>query len=251
MELKDFFALHPKSAIAFSGGVDSAYLLYAGLNFRAEIKAYYVNSHFQPEFELRDAERLANELNADMKVIELDVLSSPEVCSNPADRCYHCKRRIMGVICAQAAADGYDLILDGTNASDDAGDRPGMKALGERGVLSPLRDCGLTKPEIRRLSKEAELFTWDKPAYACLATRVPTGERITADKLSKVERAENRLFEMGYTDFRVRLRGEGALFQFTEEELPRAQMEFDEIKRRLDGLFSELRLDSTGRKKAL
>ena len=251
MELKEFFSLHPKAAIAFSGGVDSAYLLYAGLSLGADIKAYYVNSQFQPEFELRHAERLANELNADMKVIELDVLGCPEVCANPADRCYHCKRRIMGAICARAAEDGYGLILDGTNASDDAGDRPGMKALGERGILSPLRECGITKPEIRRLSKEAGLFTWDKPAYACLATRIPTGELITAEKLGKVEQAENRLFELGYTDFRVRLRGEGALLQFTEEELPRAQREFDEIKRRLDGLFSELRLDSTGRKKSL
>ena len=251
MELKDFFKLHPKAAIAFSGGVDSAYLLYAGISCGAEIKAYYVNSQFQPEFELRHAKRLANELNADMKVIELDVLSSPEICANPADRCYHCKRHIMGAICAQAAADGYDVILDGTNASDDAGDRPGMRALRERGILSPLRDCGLTKPEIRRLSKEAGLFTWDKPAYACLATRVPTGELITADKLSRIELAENRLFELGFTDFRVRLRGEGALLQFTEGELPRAQMEFDEIERRLRGLFDELRLDSAGRAKTL
>lgn len=251
MELKEFFALHPKAAIAFSGGVDSAYLLYAGISCGADIRAYYVNSAFQPEFELRDAERLAKELGADMRVIELDVLGSAEICTNPAERCYHCKKQIMSAVRARAAADGYRLVLDGTNASDDAGDRPGMKALREQGILSPLRDCALTKPEVRRLSKEAGLFTWDKPAYACLATRIPTGEPISAEKLGKIERAESCLFEMGYTDFRVRMRGEDALLQFTEEELPRARRELEEIIGRLSGLFSAVRLDGTGRKKAL
>lgn len=251
MELREFFALHPKCAIAFSGGVDSAFLLYAALKYGAETASYYVNSQFQPDFERRDAERLARELGADMRVIGLDVLGDGEICANPADRCYHCKRRIMEAICSRAARDGFSLVLDGTNASDDALDRPGMRALREKGIRSPLRDCGLTKPEIRSLSKEAGLFTHDKPAYACLATRIPTGETITAEKLDRIQRAEDCLFKLGYTDFRARLRGKEALLQFTEEELPRAKSEFDEIERRLSGMFSAVRLDNKGRKKAL
>lgn len=251
MELSEFFALHPKAAIAFSGGVDSAFLLYSALRFGADVTAYYVNSTFQPDFELMDAKRLAEELGARMQVIELDILSDAKICENPPERCYFCKRRIMAAISGRAEQDGYSLILDGTNASDDALDRPGMRALRERGIVSPLRDCGLTKPEIRRLSKEAGLFTHDKPAYACLATRIPAGEKITAEKLGKIQRAEDCLFALGYTNFRARLRGKEALLQFTEEELPRAKSEFCEIERRLDGLFPTVRLDDKGRKKAL
>ena len=175
MTLTEFFHQNQKAAIAFSGGVDSAYLLYAALQSGADVRAYYVKSAFQPQFELDDARRLAETLSADMSVLDDDILADETVAANPPDRCYHCKRRIFSAIASAAAADGYTLLLDGTNASDDAGDRPGMRALRELSVRSPLRECSLTKPEIRRLSREAGLFSWDKPAYACLATRGPAG----------------------------------------------------------------------------
>ena len=110
-------------------------------------------------------------------------------------------------------------MLDGTNASDDEGDRPGMRAIRELSVFSPLRDCGLTKEEIRLRSKEAGLFTWDKPAYACLATRIPTGEPITEEKLKVTEAAENFLFSLGLTNFRVRRMGDAARLQVTAHRL--------------------------------
>lgn len=251
MELKEFFALHPKAALAFSGGVDSAYLLYAGLAYGADIRAYYVKSPFQPEFEQRDAARLAKEFGADMAVIPLAVLEEPGVASNPANRCYYCKRAIMGAIRERAEQDGYDIILDGTNASDDAADRPGMAVLREKGILSPLRECALTKAEIRRLSREAGLFTWDKPAYACLATRIPAGEQITAEKLMNIENAEERLFSMGFKDFRVRLRGGAALLQFVSEELPRAMERSGEIASALARYFEKVSIDTVERKKGL
>ena len=125
MELQEFFAQNNKAALAFSGGVDSSYLLYAGIRYGAEIRAYYVKTRFQPDFEYRDALKLAAELGADLKVIEDDILADTIVASNPSDRCYYCKRRIFGKILAEAEKDGFSLILDGTNASDDAGDRPG------------------------------------------------------------------------------------------------------------------------------
>lgn len=221
MKLKEFFIEHPKIAIAFSGGVDSAYLLYAAKQYAKDIGVYYVKSSFQPQFELDDAKRLANDLDIDINVIELDVLSDNDVVNNPWNRCYFCKKQIFSAIFDRAKFDGYKVLLDGTNASDDADDRPGMKALCELEVLSPLRLCGLTKSEIRRLSKEAELFTWDKPAYACLATRIPTGQRITEEMLCRTEKAENYLFSKGFSDFRVRTVGENAKIQITEKQLTR------------------------------
>lgn len=185
MELQGFFHEHPKAALGFSGGVDSSYLLWAARQCGADVRPYYIKTSFQPEFEFEDAKRLCREIGAELTVLELDALSDPAVAANPADRCYHCKRNLFGTLAARALADGYTLLLDGTNASDDAGDRPGMRALRELSVRSPLRECGLTKARIRALSRKAGLFTWDKPAYACLATRVPTGETITAEKLQK------------------------------------------------------------------
>ena len=220
MNLKEFFESHPKVAIAFSGGVDSAYLLYAAGQYTEKVRAYYVKAEFQPQFELDDAVRLAEELGADLRILDVQVLSDPRVKANPPDRCYHCKRAIFGAVLEAARADGFSVLLDGTNASDDAGDRPGMRALAELSVFSPLRECGLTKSQIRQLSREAGLFTWDKPAYACLATRIPTGEELTAEKLSATEIAEDYLFSLGFSDFRVRSREGHARLQLPEAQLP-------------------------------
>ena len=138
-------------------------------------------------------------------------------------------------------------ILDGTNASDQAEDRPGMKALRELEVRSPLRECGITKEEVRRLSEEAGLFTWDKPAYACLATRVPTGTAITQEDLKRVEQAESRLSEMGFQDFRVRLLGDGARIQITAEQMQKVLERREEITAALKPLFSAVMLDLEAR----
>ena len=164
MELKQFFETYPEAAIAFSGGVDSAYLLYAAIQYGKRVKAYYVKTAFQPQFELEDAFRLAKELGADMQVLEVDILCDFTVTANPADRCYHCKKALFSHILKAAKADGFSVLLDGTNASDEASDRPGMRAISELSVRSPLRECGLTKRQIRQLSKDAGLFTHDKPA---------------------------------------------------------------------------------------
>lgn len=220
MTLSEFFQMYPKVAIAFSGGVDSAYLLYAALSCGAQVRAYYVKSAFQPQFELEDAQRLAKELNADMRVLQVDILANQHVASNPADRCYYCKREIFTAIFDAAVEDGFSVLIDGTNASDDAGDRPGMRALREMSVRSPLRECGLTKDEVRLRSKEAGLFTWDKPAYACLATRVSAGVAITEEMLQKTEAAEDFLSSTGFSDFRVRMMGKAARLQLPEAQLP-------------------------------
>lgn len=220
MNLQEFFAEHPRVAVAFSGGVDSAYLLYKAKQCGEKVCAYYVKSEFQPGFELEDAVRLASDLDTEIKILDLEVLSVPGIKENPSDRCYHCKRAIFSAVMHAAEADGYSVLLDGTNASDDVSDRPGMRALQELSVLSPLRECGLTKSKIRVLSKEAGLFTWDKPAYACLATRLPTGEEITREKLRAVEAAEDFLFALGFKDFRVRTQNGSAKLQLPEAQWP-------------------------------
>ena len=200
--LEEFFRAHPKAALAFSGGTDSALLLWAGKKYGCDVRAYYAKTAFQPEFEYRDALRLARELDVPMTVVEVDILTVPEAAANGPERCYFCKKALFSRLREAARKDGYALLLDGTNASDDAGDRPGMRAIRELEVRSPLRACGLTKADVRRLSKEAGLFTWDKPAYACLATRIPTGTPITKEDLEKVERAEGALHALGFRDFR-------------------------------------------------
>ena len=250
MDLRDFFTAYPRAALAFSGGVDSSYLLYEGLRYAESLGVYYVKSAFQPEFERRDALRLASELGAKLRVLEADVLACPAVAANPPERCYHCKKVIMSTIKAAAAEDGYELVLDGTNASDDISDRPGFRALGEEGVLSPLRICGLTKAEIRQRSRAAGLFTWDKPAYACLATRVKTGQRIDADTLRAVEAAEEALFKLGYTDFRVRTEGGRARLEFTAEQLGRAREQMPELRALLAPYFADVEREATERKKS-
>ena len=247
MTLEQFFAENREVAIAFSGGVDSAYLLYAATRYAARVKAYYVSTAFQPEFELADARRLADELGADMQVLHVDVLMSGAVTANPPDRCYHCKNTLFRQILRAAENDGFPVLLDGTNASDDAGDRPGMRALRELSVRSPLRECGLTKAEIRRLSKEAGLFTWDKPAYACLATRIPTGQPITARDLAVTEAAESDLFSLGFTDFRVRMVGRSAKIQLPAAQMPGLLEHRQEILQRLGPDYDGVWLDLEGR----
>lgn len=247
MTLPEFFAAHPKAALAFSGGTDSAYLLYAARQYGADVQPFFARSAFQPTFELEDARRLCAELGVELRVQELDVLAAPRVAENPPDRCYYCKTAIFTALLAAAQAAGYAEILDGTNASDRADDRPGMRALRELGVLSPLRDCGITKADVRRLSAEAGLFTAQKPSYACLATRVPAGERITPGKLRTVELAESRLFGLGYSDLRVRLRGDAALLQLPEGQLARARAAWADIDQALFGLFERVTLDPKGR----
>lgn len=248
MTLQEFFGAHPKAALAFSGGVDSSYLLYAARQLGADVRAYYVKTAFQPEFEYQDALRLASQLGADIQVLTLDVLACPDVTVNPKNRCYFCKQHIFGSILRQAKADGYDTVLDGTNASDQVSDRPGMKALQEMKVLSPLRLTGLTKAEIRRLSQAAGLFTWDKPSYACLATRIPAGTEITGADLARTEWAEDHLMSLGFRDLRVRqLGGDIALVQLPEAQMDTFLALRGEITRTLKTRYAGVILDMEAR----
>lgn len=247
MNLQEFFQAYPKAALGFSGGVDSSFLLHAAQEAGADVRPYFVKSPFQPRFELEDALAVADQLGVDVTVIEYDILHDPRVTANGADRCYHCKKALFGLLKRRAEADGYSVLLDGTNASDDPSDRPGTRALAEYGVLSPLRLCGLTKDDIRQEARAGGLFLWDKPAYACLATRVATGTPIDAETLQKIEGAESVLTALGYEDFRVRLFHGAARLQLKESQFPTSFAKYDTLRQALRPWFDEILLDLKGR----
>lgn len=245
MTLQTFFKQNPRAAIAFSGGVDSTYLLYAAKQYGCDIHAFFIKTAFQPEFELEDAIQLAKQIDVPLTVLRHDVFEHPAVVANPADRCYHCKTALFTLMKQAAKGKGYTLLIDGTNASDDCGDRPGMKALAELSVRSPLRECGITKAEIRTLSQKAGLATHNKPAYACLATRIPTGTAISEAVLKKVELAEGALFSMGFSNLRVRVMGDGrcAKLQLPAEQFEKAVRLHAEIQKELSPNFKDILLD--------
>jgi uncharacterized protein len=247
MTMKRFFSENPSLALCFSGGVDSTYLLYAALQHGADVHAYFVKTAFQPAFELEDARHIAKQLGAKMTVLSLNILEQSTIVANPPDRCYFCKKVILSAIAAQAAADGYSLLADGTNASDDTSDRPGMRALSELSVRSPLRECGITKDKVRLLSKEAGLFTHNKPAYACLATRIPAGAPITPDMLNKVEQSEAALHGLGFSDLRIRIFNNAAKLQLPTGQMINALEKRKAILRELKPYFPEVLLDMNGR----
>ena len=243
MTLQEFFQENRAVALAFSGGVDSAYLLYAGVAAGCDICAYYVKSEFQPQFELEDARLLSERLGAKMKILRLSPLDDEKVRLNGPRRCYYCKLQIFSAIQREVEKDGYPVLIDGTNASDDVEDRPGMQALKELSVRSPLQECGITKAEVRRLSREAGLFTWNKPSYACLATRIPTGTEIREEDLRITETAEGILTGMGFSDFRIRKNGTVGRIQLREEQVPDLFRRRKEILEKLRPFYETIVLD--------
>ena len=183
--LDDFFARTPRFAVAFSGGADSACLLGAATAAGCQVKAYMVKTAFQPDADVEDARAVAEECGVPLEVIYADVLSQPQITSNPPDRCYHCKTFIFGTIWDHARSDGFDVLCDGTNATDSPARRPGFRALAELGVVSPLRRAGLTKDEVRAVGRSVGVSLADKPSFSCYAVHAPAGEPLTAAVLEE------------------------------------------------------------------
>ncbi|MBE6521455.1 MAG: TIGR00268 family protein [Thermoplasmata archaeon] len=208
--LRVFFEDNPSPALAFSGGTDSSFLLYACKMLDVDVRPYFVKGAFQTLEEIHRANDFSEMLGYDLTEVELDVLSDYSIRRNGTDRCYQCKKHVFGSILKKAKEDGCRFVMDGTNASDDYSTRPGMRALMELGVRSPLRECGLTKPQIRLYSKCAELPSWNIPTDSCLATRIPFGMEITDPLLRRTEEVEKELKNLGFRNFRVRTRNYGA-----------------------------------------
>lgn len=209
--------------IAFSGGVDSAYLAYvANDELGKRALAVTGDSASYPTFQRELADELTGRFGIHHEVIFTEEFDDPNYVNNPPNRCYYCKAELYTKLNEFAAARGFAAICDGTNA-DDVGDyRPGRQAASERGVRSPLLECGMTKADIRELSRRADLPTWDEPASACLSSRVPYGQIVTLEKLTMVDRAEIALKRLGFRQVRVRHHGDIARIEVADSEMPRA-----------------------------
>lgn len=214
------------AVVAFSGGVDSTFLLHAAHQALGDgVLAATASSATFPERELREAEAFCAENGIRQIVFPSEELSVEGFAHNPKNRCYLCKRELFGKILAIQREQGVAAVLEGSNRDDDGDYRPGLQAVAELGILSPLREGGFTKLDIRALSKHFGLPTWDKQSFACLSSRFPYGDTISVEKLSMVDRAEQLLLDMGFTQLRVRIHGNLARIELPPEQFPRFMAE--------------------------
>lgn len=226
-------------AVAFSSGVDSTFLLkVAHDTLGDDAVAITMKSASVPVRELEESSAFCRKEGIRQIIVETDQMSIEGFSDNPPDRCYICKRALFSRMISVAGENGFEYIVEGSNL-DDMGDyRPGMKALTELDILSPLRDAQMTKSDIRILSKELGLPTWDKPSFACLATRFVYGDKITEEKLRMVDMAEQRLLDLGFTQFRVRIHGDIARIEIKPSEFEKIIV--PEVSSSLNSYFQEL-----------
>ena len=211
-ELKRIIKSYESMAVAFSGGVDSSFLLYTAKEVLGDrVLALTAASSSFPERERAEAEAFCRDRGIRQITVESSELEIEGFRDNPPDRCYLCKHHLFGKLLEVASQEGLSCLAEGSNMDDNGDYRPGMKAIAELGIRSPLREAGLFKEEIRLLSRESGLPTWDKPSFACLASRFVYGEKITEKKLDMVDRAEQLLLDLGFRQVRVRIHGENAI----------------------------------------
>jgi len=221
-KLKEILTKMESVLVAFSGGVDSAFVLKVAKDVLGDkVLAITATSPVYPSEEIEQAKTLAQDLGVKHKIIESQELSNPKFFNNPKDRCYWCKRELFAELLNIARENNLKYVLDGTNFDDLDDFRPGMKAAGEFGIRSPLKEAMLTKEDIRSLSKRLGLPTWDKPSFACLASRFPYGMKITRGNLIKVNSAERFLKRFGITQVRVRHHDKIARIEVVEEDIPK------------------------------
>jgi uncharacterized protein len=209
--------------IAFSGGVDSAYLAIAAAEALGDrALAVTADSPSYPDTHRQLALTIARDFGFSHEVIYTTELARPEYRANPANRCYYCKDELYGRLAAVARERGIAVIVDGNNADDRGDYRPGRQAAREHGVKSPLDEAELTKDDIRELARAAGLASWDEPASACLSSRIPYGHEVTDERLRQIERAEGVLRDLGFRIFRVRHHDDTARLEIARAEMPRA-----------------------------
>ncbi len=249
-QLKDRIASEGKAAVAFSGGVDSVFLLYAAKEaLENQVLALTVCLQAVPKKELSEAKKFCRHQGIRHQVIDVDEFSIDGFADNPPDRCYRCKKTLFSKMLQAAWSEGIPVLMEGSNVDDMKDYRPGLRALQELQIVSPLKECGFTKEKIREMSKRLGLPTWGKPAMACLASRFVYGERITPQKMRMVEEAEAYLDDLGFAQRRVRMHGNLARIELLLEDFPRMMGEetYEQVQRRFSELgFSYVTLDLKG-----
>lgn len=253
--LRESLAEKKRLAVAFSGGVDSVFLLKVAHEVLGdEVVAITAKVRAFPQREREEAEAFCRKEKIRHIVLEIDELAIEGFAANPVNRCYLCKKALLRKICAEADAQGITTVAEGSNL-DDVGDyRPGLLAVAELGVWSPLREAGMDKRTVRALARELKIAAWNKPSFACLATRFVYGEQITAEKLALLDAAEQFLLDEGFTQVRVRIHGQEenavlARIEIEKEELPRmlAEGRYERVHQRLRELgFAYVTLDLGG-----
>lgn len=222
-KLIDIIKESKKCVIAFSGGTDSTLLLKLAADILGEdCLAVTICGPLNPKSEIEEAVNTAKKFGVRHKIVKVDISNFDWFENNPKNRCYICKTRVFKLIKEESEKFGTKIIFDGTNIDDLSDYRPGLKALNELEIRSPLREAELKKQEIREISKEYEIDVWNKPSFTCLATRFPTGSRITVELLEKVEKCEEYLKQQGFRQFRVRVHENLARIEFEESEIERA-----------------------------
>lgn len=245
-DVKKIIADQKKVAIAFSGGVDSSLLLKISIDvLKKNVLPITVKGAMMPESERLEVLELASQMNVTPLILEVDIFLLKAFIDNTADRCYHCKKHIFQLIKKAASDRGFPIVLDGTNADDQFDYRPGLKALSELEIFSPFKDAKLTKTEIRHLSNYYGLATAQKPAMACLASRIPTNTKITKESLSLIEAGEEILKALRLKQYRIRLIGDLAKIECSLEDFEiilkhRNQLVFDLKKIGLQSIALDL-----------
>ncbi len=237
--LRQILAGQARLIVAYSGGVDSAFLAWmAHQVLGGQMLAVIADSASLARTHLEDALAFAREHGIPVEVVETQELENPAYVRNDAMRCFHCKDELFTVLERYREARGFDAIAYGVNADDEGDFRPGQQAARQHHVLAPLLEAGLTKAEIRELARRADLRVWDKPASACLSSRMEYGRAVTPEALSVIERGEDALRGLGFRQFRVRHHGDIVRIEIAREELPRALT--PEMAREFTNVFKEL-----------
>lgn len=237
-QLKLYLAKAGSLAVAFSGGVDSAFLLKTAHDvLGSRMLAVTIQSRIFPMRELEEAKQFCMQHGIRQIVCNVDELEIPGFSQNPKDRCYLCKRKMMQTVLDTAKEQGMAYAAEGSNVDDEGDYRPGHRAVAELGILSPLREAGLTKAEIRGLSRQMGLPTWDKQSFACLASRFVYGEEITPEKLSMIDRAEQLLLDLGFRQVRVRIHEQMARIEVFPKEFDRLLQE--DVRKRITADFQK------------
>ena len=239
------------TAVAFSGGVDSSLLLKLAC-LRAKKQGTYVyaiaaHTELHPSGDLEIAKRVAEESGAAFTVLKLQELKEADIVNNPVDRCYRCKKLLFKEIKRKAEELGVKVLIEGTNLDDTKVYRPGLKAIKELGIKSPLKDAGLTKEEVRKLATAYDISVADRPSTPCLATRFPYGAVLRPEKMKKVEQGEAFLRELGLYNVRLRVHGETARIEVDEKDMPKLLESRKEVVEFLKGLgYWYITLDMEG-----